>query len=150
ERGHPLRRCELGWAGRVERRYHEDQRRDPIGMAQRQLHRGGSARRGAEHRAAGDLERVQNGSVRIGLCRRSTVRRERGAQVPEARNGDGPEAALDQALREVESLVEPTTGAMDDEDRQSRAGFSVLDWTARGLEYVAAGSDAPTRTTDVR
>lgn len=96
-------------------------------MPQRELHGRRCTSGSADDGGTLDVQRVQQTSVCVGLCRRRCILRERSTQIPVPRHGDHTETSIDQSLAEVQTLIEAASGAMHHQDRRAIAGDRVLD-----------------------
>jgi len=96
-----------------------------------------------DHGRARDAEPVEQGGIGVGLHRDGGVRRQRRAEISEARGRDQPYAGhAGDGTGEIEPLIEAATRAMHDEQWRAFAGLGIFDRAECGVDAAAAAGNA--------
>lgn len=121
--GHrPVARADGAGPVGLAHRSDSDQRREPIGMADREPVPARPAPRPAQDRGSVDTELVQRRGDQVGLSIRGQPVVQGGAQIPRAGQQHGPEALARQERSHRRCGVDPARGPVHDHDREPAVG----------------------------
>lgn len=103
-------------------------------MPYRELHGRRSAGRNSENCRCGNLKRVKKTGIKIGLRLRRRIAGERCSQVAEAGDENTTECGI-QPSREVERMIESSSGAVNHEQRETLSNRGVLNCATLRMKY---------------